>query len=76
MRRWDSLVAHYIEEYFARGINPATIGNVRSELDRLGTYLKRHAVSGWSSVLQYKNCMPVIVALMVPLDVPCAANAI
>ncbi len=41
MRRWDSLVEHYIEEYFARGINPATIGNVRSELDRLGTYLKR-----------------------------------
>jgi len=41
MRRWDSLVEHYIEEYFARGINPAKIGNVRSELDRLGTYLKR-----------------------------------
>lgn len=41
MRRWDNLVDQYIEEYFARGINPATIGNVRRELDRLGSWLKR-----------------------------------
>jgi site-specific recombinase XerD len=41
MRRWDNLVDQYIEEYFARGINSATIDNVRSELERLGAWLKR-----------------------------------
>ncbi len=41
MRRWDSLVDQYIEEYCARGINPSTIANVRRELERLGSWLKR-----------------------------------
>lgn len=40
MRSWDNLVEQYIEEYFARGINPSTIDNVRRELDRLGAWLK------------------------------------
>jgi site-specific recombinase XerD len=41
MRRWDGLVDRYIEEYAARGISTATVGNVRRELDRWGTWMKR-----------------------------------
>jgi site-specific recombinase XerD len=41
MRRWDSLLEAYIEEYEARGIGRETIGNVRRELERLGSWLKR-----------------------------------
>lgn len=41
MRRWDSLLEAYIEEYVARGIDPATIHHVRSELERFGNWLKR-----------------------------------
>ncbi|MDA0681595.1 MAG: hypothetical protein O3A13_16045 [Proteobacteria bacterium] len=38
MRRWDSLVDTYIEEYVARGIHPATIENVHRELQRWGNW--------------------------------------
>jgi site-specific recombinase XerD len=41
MRRWDSLVDTYIEEYVARGIHPATIENVHRELQRWGNWMKR-----------------------------------
>ena len=41
MRRWDSLLDAYIQEYEARGVSPHTIGVVRRELERLGSWLKR-----------------------------------
>ena len=41
MRRWDSLTDAYIEEYEARGINPATIENAHRELLRWGSWMKR-----------------------------------
>ncbi len=41
MKRWDSLVDRYIEECTARGMSPATVYGIRSELDRWGAWLKR-----------------------------------
>ena len=41
MRRWDRLVESYIEEYRARGINPATMGSTATALDRWGRWLKQ-----------------------------------
>jgi site-specific recombinase XerD len=41
MRRWDTLADAYIEEYRARGINPATTACVQRELERLGGWMKR-----------------------------------
>ena len=41
MRRWDSLTDAYIQEYEARGIHPATIGNAYRELSRWGSWMKR-----------------------------------
>ncbi len=41
MRRWDSLVEAYIQEYEARGISPSTIHNVHRELERWGNGMKR-----------------------------------
>jgi len=41
MRRWDRLVDGYIEEYRARGINPATVAHTAAALDRWGRWLKQ-----------------------------------
>jgi site-specific recombinase XerD len=41
MRRWDRLVDGYIEEYRARGINPATVAHTAATLDRWGRWLKQ-----------------------------------
>jgi site-specific recombinase XerD len=41
MRRWDRLVDAYIEEYRARGINPATVAHTAAALDRWGRWLKQ-----------------------------------
>lgn len=41
MRRWDRLVDAYVEEYRARGINPATVAHTASALDRWGRWLKQ-----------------------------------
>jgi site-specific recombinase XerD len=41
MRRWDRLVEAYVEEYRARGINPATVAHTASALDRWGRWLKQ-----------------------------------
>lgn len=41
MRRWDTLVDRYMEEYSARGLSAETVHGVRCELDRLGSWLKR-----------------------------------
>jgi integrase/recombinase XerC len=41
MRRWDRLVEGYIEEYRARGINPATVAHTAAALDRWGRWLKQ-----------------------------------
>ncbi|HBZ70857.1 MAG TPA: hypothetical protein DEP35_14425 [Deltaproteobacteria bacterium] len=41
MRRWDRLVEGYIEEYRARGINPATVAHTAATLDRWGRWLKQ-----------------------------------
>jgi site-specific recombinase XerD len=41
MRRWDSLVDRYLEEYAARGLSAATVEHVRRELDRWGNWMKR-----------------------------------
>ena len=40
MRRWDSCVDAYIEEYVARGISGAFVKHVQCELDRWGSWLK------------------------------------
>jgi len=40
MRRWDSIVDHYIEEYSARGLAQATVDHVRRELDKWGLWMK------------------------------------
>ncbi len=41
MRRWDSIVDHYMEEYSARGVGRATLERVRRELDKWGLWMKR-----------------------------------
>lgn len=41
MRRWDSLVEAYLEEYVARGVSAGMIGNVQRELERWGNWMKR-----------------------------------
>ena len=41
MRRWDRMVDRYIEEYRARGINPATVAHTAAALDRWGRWLKQ-----------------------------------
>lgn len=41
MRRWDSLVDRYLEEYEAAGRAMGTIANVRRELVLFGNWLKR-----------------------------------
>jgi site-specific recombinase XerD len=41
MRRWDRLVDAYIEEYRARGINPATVSHTAAALERWGLWLKQ-----------------------------------
>lgn len=41
MRRWDTLADAYIQEYEARGISPATIGNAHREILRWGSWMKR-----------------------------------
>ncbi|MGB9331329.1 MAG: tyrosine-type recombinase/integrase [Steroidobacteraceae bacterium] len=41
MKRWDRLVDGYIEEYRARGINPATVAHTAATLDRWGRWLKQ-----------------------------------
>jgi site-specific recombinase XerD len=41
MRRWDRLVDGYMEEYRARGINPATVAHTAARLDRWGRWLKQ-----------------------------------
>jgi site-specific recombinase XerD len=41
MRRWDRLLDGYIEEYRARGINPATVAHTAAALDRWGRWLKQ-----------------------------------
>jgi len=41
MRQWDALAEAYIQEYEARGIHPATIGNAHRELLRWGSWMKR-----------------------------------
>lgn len=41
MRRWDRFVDGYIEEYRARGINPATVAHTAAALDRWGRWLKQ-----------------------------------
>ncbi len=41
MRRWDTLLDAYIEEYETRGIHPQTIDNAHRELMRMGNWMKR-----------------------------------
>lgn len=41
MRRWDSLVEAYIEEYVARGLSEAYVQHIQRELERWGSWLKR-----------------------------------
>ncbi len=41
MRRWDGLVADYVDELSTRGLMPETISNRCRELDRFGNWLKR-----------------------------------
>ena len=41
MRRWDSLVESYLVQCQARGISPETTSYRRSQLERLGCWLKR-----------------------------------
>lgn len=41
MRRWDTLAEGYIQEYEARGVNPATVENAHRELMRMGSWMKR-----------------------------------
>ena len=41
MRRWDGLVDAYLEEYVARGVSAGMIDNVRRELERWGSWMKR-----------------------------------
>ena len=41
MRRWDSLVESYLAQGQARGLSPETLEARRSELDRVGCWLKR-----------------------------------
>ena len=40
MQRWDSLVSKYMEEYSVRGVCRQMVCKVRSELGRLGLWLK------------------------------------
>jgi site-specific recombinase XerD len=40
MRNWDRLLDVYMEQYAARGIATETVKHVRSELERLGCWLK------------------------------------
>ena len=41
MKRWDSLVDGYLAQCEARGLSQETLQGRRSELDRLGCWLKR-----------------------------------
>lgn len=41
MRRWDSLLESYLAQCEARGLSLETLNHRRSELDRLGCWLKR-----------------------------------
>ena len=41
MRRWDTLVDAYIEEYTARGLAKSYVETTRRELERWGAWLKR-----------------------------------
>jgi len=41
MRRWDTLVDRYMEEYSARGLSRETVHGVRCELDKWGSWMKR-----------------------------------
>jgi site-specific recombinase XerD len=41
MRRWDTLVDRYMEEYSARGLSAETVHGVRCELDKWGSWMKR-----------------------------------
>ena len=41
MRRWDSVVDRFMQEYSSRGITQATVDKVRCELDKWGSWMKR-----------------------------------
>ena len=41
MRRWDTLVDRYMEEYSARGLSAQRVHSVRCELDKWGSWMKR-----------------------------------